>query len=312
MKKKSKNKKIIITGGSGFLGKHLLDKLHLKGYKNINIIKRKKYDLSCPDQVKKMYKFYKPKIVFHLAASVGGIGINSKNPGRFFYENAMMNLNIIHQGYKHNVEKIISAGSVSSYPANAPLPLKEKNLWDGYPQDINSSYGIAKRIIHSHSISYAKQYKFNSILLLLTNLYGPMDNFNPKSSHVIAALIKKFVDAKRKNKNFVEVWGDGKVTRDFCYVDDITNGFIKAAEKYKIQDPINLGSGKEVSIKRISLLIKKILGFKGKIKWNRNKPSGIRRRYVSIKRAKKELNFNPKISLEEGLKKTISWYQKNK
>ena len=222
-----------------------------------------------------------------------------------------MNLNIIHHAYLNKVEKVISTGSVSSYPSNTSLPFEEKNIWNGYPDEINSSYGVAKRIIHAHSLSYFKQYKFKSILLLLTNLYGPNDNFNPKSSHVIAALIKKFYEGKKKKKNFVEVWGDGKSTRDFCFVDDIVDGLVLTAKSYNKISPLNLGSGKEISIKTLANLIKKEVGFKGKIKWLKNKPSGPKRRYLKILKAKQEVGFNPKISIKEGLKRTISWYVKN-
>ncbi len=308
MNKKFKNKKILITGGEGFLGKNLKAKLKEKKYKNITIVSHKNFNLILTQDVKKMFKKYKPQIVFHLAAAVGGIGINKINPGKFFYENAMMNLNVIHEAYIHKVEKIISTGSVSSYPMKISLPLKEKNLWDGYPGEINSSYGIAKRLIHSQSLSYEKQYKFKSILLLLTNLYGPLDNFNPKTSHVIASLIKKFLEAKIKNKKQVVVWGNGKATRDFCYVEDITEGLIQTAEKYNSTQPLNLGSGKQVSIKKIAKIIKKLINYKGSIKWDPNKPVGPKKRFLSIKNAKKKIGFRAKTSIENGLKKTINWY----
>jgi len=311
MNKKFKDKKFLITGGTGFLGQVLVNKLKFLNCKKIFIVKHKNYDLVHETQVKRLYRKYKPDIVFHLAAAVGGIGINEKNPGKFFYENAMMNLNIIHHAYLNKVEKVISTGSVSSYPSNTSLPFEEKNIWNGYPDEINSSYGVAKRIIHAHSLSYFKQYKFKSILLLLTNLYGPNDNFNPKSSHVIAALIKKFYEGKKKKKNFVEVWGDGKSTRDFCFVDDIVDGLVLTAKSYNKISPLNLGSGKEISIKTLANLIKKEVGFKGKIKWLKNKPSGPKRRYLKILKAKQEIGFNPKISIKEGLKRTISWYVKN-
>ena len=311
MNKKFKDKKFLITGGTGFLGQVLVNKLKFLNCKKIFIVKHKNYDLVHETQVKRLYRKYKPDIVFHLAAAVGGIGINEKNPGKFFYENAMMNLNIIHHAYLNKVEKVISTGSVSSYPSNTSLPFEEKNIWNGYPDEINSSYGVAKRIIHAHSLSYFKQYKFKSILLLLTNLYGPNDNFNPKSSHVIAALIKKFYEGKKKKKNFVEVWGDGKSTRDFCFVDDIVDGLVLTAKSYNKISPLNLGSGKEISIKTLANLIKKEVGFQGKIKWLKNKPSGPKRRYLKILKAKQEVGFNPKISIKEGLKRTISWYVKN-
>jgi len=311
MTKHFKNKKFLITGGQGFLGQALIRKLKELNCKKIFIVSHKRYNLVSEIDVKKIYKKFKPDIVFHLAAAVGGIGINERNPGRFFYENAMINLNVIHQAYINKVEKIISTGSVSSYPSKSPLPFNEKNIWNGYPEETNSSYGIAKRIIHTHSLSYSKQYKFNSILLLLTNLYGPNDNFRTNSSHVIAALIKKFYEGKIKKKKFVEVWGNGKATRDFCYVDDAANGLILAAKKYKKVGPLNLGSGKEISIKKLALLVKNKIGYIGKIRWLKNKPIGPKRRFLSVIKARREIGFKVNTSIDEGLNKTINWYVKN-
>ncbi len=311
MKKNFKNKKILITGGAGFLGQSLSKKLKIIGCKNLYIASHKKYDLVSETDVKRLFKNFKPDIVFHLAASVGGIGINKLSPGKFFYENSLMNLFTIHHSYLNKVEKVISTGTVSSYPKNTSLPFEEKNIWDGYPEDINASYGIAKRIVHAHSLSYFKQYNFKSHLLLLTNLYGPNDNFNPKSSHVTASLIKKFYEGKIKNKKFVEVWGDGKATRDFCYIDDIVEGLILTAKKYEKTEPLNLGSGKEISIKVLANLIKSKIGYEGKIKWLTNKPVGPKRRLLKIQRAKKEIGYNPKIDIHEGLDRTINWYVQN-
>jgi len=303
-----KNKNISITGGYGFLGKYLKKKLEQRNCNNISLVEREKYNLVINKDVKRMYDDLKPDIVFHLAAVVGGIEINQKNPGKFFYENAMINLQVIHESYLHKIEKIISIGTVSIYPENAPLPFNEKNIWEGYPEEANAPYGIAKRIMHVQSSSYRKQYGYNSILLLLTNLFGPEDNFNPQSSHVVASLIKKFHDAKINNKKEAVVWGDGESTRDFCYVEDIAEGIVLAAEKYNKSDPVNLASGNEISIKKLALLIKKQIGYEGSILWDSSKPSGPKRRVIDINKAKNEFGYQVTTSLEEGIKKTVDWY----
>ena len=303
-----KNKNISITGGHGFLGKYLKKKLEQRNCNKISLVEREKYNLVINKDVKRMYDDLKPDIVFHLAAVVGGIEINQKNPGKFFYENAMINLQVIHESYLHKIEKIISIGTVSIYPENAPLPFNEKNIWEGYPEEANAPYGIAKRIMHVQSSSYRKQYGYNSILLLLTNLFGPEDNFNPQSSHVVASLIKKFHDAKINNKKEAVVWGDGESTRDFCYVEDIAEGIVLAAEKYNKSDPVNLASGNEISIKKLALLIKKQIGYEGSILWDSSKPSGPKRRVIDINKAKNEFGYQVTTSLEEGIKKTVDWY----
>jgi len=305
-----KNKSVSITGGNGFLGKHVIKRLKQRNCKKISIVDHKKYNLVDGRDVQRMYDDQKPDIVFHLAAVVGGIGINQKNPGKFFYENAMINLQVIHGAYINKVKKIISIGTVSVYPKNAPIPFNEKDIWEGFPDTINAPYGIAKRIMHVQSTSYRRQYGFNSILLILTNLYGPQDNFNPETSHVIAALIKKFYDAKINNKKEVIVWGNGESTRDFCYVEDIAEGIILAAEKYNKSDPINLASGKEIKVKKIALLIKKKIGYMGNIVWDSSKPAGSKRRKININKAKNEFGYKVMTSLEEGIQKTIDWYIK--
>jgi len=307
-----KNKNISVTGGNGFLGKHLIKLLTKKNPSKISIVYHKDYDLIKNDDVVRMYKDQKPDIVFHLAATVGGISVNQKNPGKFFYENAIMNLQVIHNAYISNVEKIISIGTVSVYPENSPIPFLENNIWNGYPESTNAPYGIAKRIMHTHSISYRKQYNFNSIMVILTNLYGPDDNFKKDTSHVIAALIRRFYEAKQNNEKEVTVWGDGDSTRDFCYIEDIATGIILAAESYNDSEPINLASGKETTIKEIATIIKNQIDYKGKILWDKNMPVGPNRRNVSIELARKKINFNPKISLEEGVKKTIDRYISSK
>ena len=307
-----KNKNISVTGGNGFLGKHLIKLLTKKNPSKISIVDHKDYDLIKNDDVVRMYKDQKPDIVFHLAATVGGISVNQRNPGKFFYENAIMNLQVIHNAYISNVEKIISIGTVSVYPENSPIPFLENNIWNGYPESTNAPYGIAKRIMHTHSISYRKQYNFNSIMLILTNLYGPDDNFKKDTSHVIAALIRRFYEAKQNNEKEVTVWGDGDSTRDFCYIEDIATGIILAAESYNDSEPINLASGKETTIKEIATIIKNQIDYKGKILWDKNMPIGPNRRNVSIELARKKIKFNPKISLEEGVKKTIDRYISSK
>ena len=307
-----KNKSVSITGGKGFLGKHTRKRLEQRNCKKISIVDHKKYNLVNGRDVQRMYDDQKPDIVFHLAAVVGGIGINQKNPGKFFYENAMINLQVIHGAYLNKVEKIISIGTVSVYPKNASLPFNEKDIWEGFPDVINAPYGIAKRIMHIQSTSYRRQYGFNSILLILTNLYGPQDNFNPETSHVVAALIKRFYDAKINNEKKVTVWGNGESTRDLCYVEDIAEGIVLAAEKYNKSDPINLASGKEIKVKKIAHLIKKKIGYEGNIVWDSNKPAGTKRRKININKAKNEFGYKVTTSLEEGVQKTIDWYmQKN-
>ena len=303
-----KNKNVSVTGGNGFLGKHLIRLLSQKNPKKISIVDHKDYDLVNNNDVIRFYKDQKPNLVFHLAATVGGIGVNQRNPGKFFYDNSMMNLQVIHNAYVSNVEKIISIGTVSVYPENSPVPFLEENIWNGYPESTNAPYGIAKRIMHTHSLSYRKQYDFNSIMVILTNLYGPDDNFKKDTSHVIAALIRRFFEAKKNNVEEVVVWGNGNSTRDFCYIEDIASGIISAAENYDESMPINLASGKEITIKEIAEIIKKEIGYKGKIIWDKDMPIGPNRRNISIDLANKKINFNPKISIKEGIKKTVDWY----
>ena len=306
-----KNKIISITGGNGFLGKHVIKRLQQRNCKKILAADHKTYNLVDGRDVQKMYQDHKPDIVFHLAAAVGGIGVNERNPGRFFYDNAMMNLQVMHCGYLNKIEKIISIGTVSVYPKNSPIPFNEKNIWEGYPETTNAPYGIAKRIMHSHSISYRKQYEYNSILLILTNLFGPGDNFNPETSHVVAALIKRFYDAKKNNEKEVVVWGSGESTRDFCYVEDVAEGIVLAAEKYNKSDPVNLASGYEVKIKDLALIIKKKIKYSGNIVWDTNKPVGPDRRKIDISKAENEFGYKVRTKLEDGIQKTIEWYLSN-
>jgi len=304
-----KTKRILVTGGAGFLGSFVVEKLRKKDYKNIFIPRSKDYDLTQMDAVKKVYKDSKPHIVIHLAAKVGGIGANKANPAKFLYENLIMGLQMIEQARIFGVEKFVNIGTVCSYPKYTPLPFKEEDLWNGYPEETNAPYGLAKKMLIVQGQAYYKQYGFNVISLILANLYGPRDNFDLETSHVIPALIRKCVEAVRENKKEIVVWGTGKATREFLYVEDASEAIILALEKYNKPDPVNIGTGCEISIKDLVKLIAKLTGFKGRIIWDTTKPDGQPRRCLDTKKARKEFGFKAKTSLEEGLKKTIRWYK---
>ena len=305
-----KNKCILVTGGTGFLGKHLVAKLKELGCKDIFILRSRDYDLVQMASVKKLYKDAQPDIVIHLAAKVGGIGANEENPGKFFYDNLMMGIQMMEIGRQSGIEKFVAIGTICCYPKFTPVSFKEENLWDGYPEETNAPYGLAKKMLLVQSQAYRKQYGFNSVFLLPVNLYGPGDNFDPKTSHVIPALIKKCVDAVRKNEKKIIVWGTGRPTREFLYVEDAAQGIILAAEKYDKSEPVNLGTGFEISIRDLVRLIVKLTGFKGKIIWDKTKPDGQPRRCLDTSRAGREFGFKAKTKFEEGLKNTIDWYRK--
>ncbi len=305
-----KNKCILVTGGTGFLGKHLVAKLKELGCKDIFILRSRDYDLVQMASVKKLYKDAQPDIVIHLAAKVGGIGANEENPGKFFYDNLMMGIQMMEIGRQSGIEKFVAIGTICCYPKFTPVSFKEENLWDGYPEETNAPYGLAKKMLLVQSQAYRKQYGFNSVFLLPVNLYGPGDNFDPKTSHVIPALIKKCVDAVRKNEKKIIVWGTGRPTREFLYVEDAAQDIILAAEKYDKSEPVNLGAGFEISIRHLVRLIVKLTGFKGKIIWDKTKPDGQPRRCLDTSRAGREFGFKAKTKFEEGLKNTIDWYRK--
>ena len=256
-----------------------------------------------------MYQVQKPDIVIHLAAVVGGIGANRKNPGKFFYENAIMGIQLMHEAYLNNIEKFIALGTICAYPKFTPVPFREEDLWNGYPEETNAPYGLAKKMMLVQSQAYRQQYGFNSIFLLPVNLYGPRDNFDPKSSHVIPALIKKCVDAVNQGKNEIVVWGSGKPSREFIYVEDAAEGILLAAEKYHKGDPVNIGAGFEIKIKELVNLIVKLTEFSGKVNWDTSKPDGQPRRMLDTSKAEKEFCFKAKTSFEDGLIKTIEWYK---
>jgi GDP-L-fucose synthase len=303
-----KNKRIVVTGGAGFLGRYVVKKLVEGHCKNVFVPEIEKYDLRKIDVIKRLYSETKPDVVIHLAAVVGGIGANIENPGSFFYENLVMGVHLMEEARLNNVEKFVALGTICAYPKFTPVPFKEDDLWNGYPEETNAPYGLAKKMLLVQSQAYRQQYGFNSIFLLPVNLYGPGDNFNPKSSHVIPALIKKFYDAKANNLKEVTVWGTGKATREFLYVEDCAEGIVLATEKYDKPDPVNLGSGLETPIKELVENIGKIIGWGGKIIWDTTKPDGQPRRCLDTSRAEKEFGFMAKTKFVEGLKKTIDWY----
>ncbi len=306
-----KNKKIIVTGGAGFLGKYIVKKLKEIGCSNIFIPRIEEYDLRNLDDIIKIYKLAKADIVIHLAAVVGGIGANRENPGSFFYDNLIMGIQLMEEARKSSIEKFVAIGTICAYPKLTPVPFKEEDLWNGYPEETNAPYGLAKKMLLVQSQAYRQQYGFNSIFLLPVNLYGPGDNFDPKSSHVIPALIKRFYEAKVKNEPEVVVWGTGNATREFFYVEDCAEAIVLATEKYDKPDPVNIGTGFEISIKDLAEKIRQIIGFKGKIVWDTSKPDGQPRRCLDTSRAKKEFGFKVKIDFNIGLEKTIEWYMGN-
>lgn len=304
------NKKILVTGGAGFLGQHVVARLIEKGVarKNVVVPRSKVYDLRKRSDCKKVVQGV--DIVIHLAANVGGIGYNQKNPGALFYNNLLMGVHMMEEARKAGVDKFIAIGTICAYPKFTPVPFREEDLWEGYPEETNAAYGLAKKMLLVQSQAYRQQYGFNAIYLLPVNLYGRGDNFDPKSSHVVPALIRRFIDAKKNKEKDVVVWGSGKATREFLYVEDAAEAIVLAAEKYDKEDPVNIGSSFEISIKNLAELIKELTGFKGKIIWDDTKPDGQPRRKLNTQKAKKEFGFEAKTDFEEGLKKTIDWYRR--
>lgn len=303
-------KRITVTGGKGFLGTHLVRKLKEEmGCKNIFIADLPEYDLRVLENIKKMYEEQNPNIVIHLAAVVGGIGANREYPGRFFYDNAIMGIQLMHEAYMRKIEKFTVLGTICAYPKFTPVPFNEEDIWKGYPEETNAPYGLAKKMLLVQAQAYRQQYGFNAIYLLPVNIYGPGDNFDPKSSHVIPALIKKCISATENRDDHIVVWGTGKASREFLYVEDATEAIVFATEKYNKSDPVNIGAGFEISIKNLVELIAKLTGFKRKIIWDTTKPDGQPRRFLDTSRAEKEFGFRAKTSFEEGLKETIQWYK---
>ena len=304
--------RIAVTGGAGFFGSYVVSKLKDRGCNDIFIVRSRDYNLVDNDAVKALYRDVKPAVVIHLAGLVGGIGANQANPGAFFYDNLMMGVQMMEQGRRAGIEKFVALGTICAYPKFAPVPFTEESLWNGYPEETNAPYGLAKKMLLVQAQAYRQQYGFNAVYLLPVNLYGPGDNFDPASSHVIPALIKKFVDAIKENESEVIIWGTGSPTREFLYVEDAAEGVVLAAEKYSKSDPINLGSGFEISIKDLAFMIARLLEFKGEITFDPAKPDGQPRRRLDTSRAEIEFGFKATTGFEEGLRNTIEWYLSNK
>jgi GDP-L-fucose synthase len=302
-------KRIAVTGGGGFLGSVVVGKLRERGCRDVFVVRKRDYDLVKGGDVARLYADARPEVVIHLAAVVGGIGANRENPGLYFYENMMMGVQLIEGARLSGVEKFVQVGTICAYPKFTPVPFKEDDLWEGYPEETNAPYGVAKKALLVQCQAYRDQYGFNGIYLLPVNLYGPNDNFNPNTSHVIPALIKKFVDASGRGEPEVEVWGTGAATREFLYVDDAAEGIVLAAEKYDGREPVNLGSGMEISIRDLAELIARETGYEGRLAWDASKPDGQPRRALDVTRAAELFGFRARVDFVEGLRRTIEWYR---
>ena len=306
------NQRFVVTGGSGFLGKVLVRKMQERGAKEIFIPRIEDYDLVDPVAIDRMLIDSRPDVIIHLAAHVGGIGANSEHPAEFFYDNLMMGVQLMHKAWQTGVRKFVAIGTVCAYPKFTPVPFKEDNIWNGYPEETNAPYGLAKKMLLVQSQAYREQYGFNSIFLLPVNLYGPGDNFNLRSSHVIPALIRKCIEAEINGIKEIEVWGDGSPTREFLYVDDAAEGILLATEFFNESLPVNLGSGYEISIKDLAEKIAYLSGFSGKLVWNTEKPNGQPRRGLDTTRAYEKFGFKAKMTFDEGLANTIAWFRDHK
>ncbi len=299
---------VCVTGGAGFLGSFVVEKLAQRKPKEIFVPLIENYDLTRHEEIIRMLETTRPDIIIHLAALAGGIGANRARPAEFFYKNLMMGVQLMHEAWQHKVEKFVAVGTICAYPKFTPLPFKEENLWDGYPEETNAPYGLAKKMLLVQAQAYRDQYGFNAIYPLPVNLYGPRDNFNLETSHVIPALIRKMLEAKQSKANQVVLWGDGSPTREFLYVEDAAEGLLLATERYNGREPFNLGSGQEISIRNLALLIAKLTDYQGEIVWDTSKPNRQPRRALDTSRAEAYFGFRAQMPLEEGLRRTIEWY----
>ncbi len=307
-----RNRRVCVTGGAGFLGSFVVEKLQERGAKEIFVPRIEQYDLVKLDDIQRMLRDARPDVILHLAALAGGIGANRARPAEFFYVNLMMGVQLLHEAWRFGVEKFVAVGTICAYPKHTPVPFREENLWDGYPEETNAPYGLAKKMLLVQAQAYRQQYGFNAIYPLPVNLYGPRDNFNLETSHVIPALIRKCVEAVERGEGQVVLWGDGSPTREFLYVEDAAEGLLLATERYDGPEPFNLGSGQEISIKDLAERIAQMTGFKGQLVWDTTKPNGQPRRALDTSRAERFFGFRAKVSLEEGLKRTIEWYKANR
>jgi len=304
-----KNKRVTVTGGKGFLGRHLIGKLSGYGCQSIDVADLPDYNLTRLEDIRRLFDETRPDIIIHLAAKVGGIGFNQEKPAELFYDNLLMGAQLMHEAWVRKIEKFVALGTICAYPKFTPVPFKEDDVWNGYPEETNAPYGLAKKMMLVQSQAYRQQYGFNSIFLLPVNLYGPGDNFDPRSSHVIPALIKKCFDALDQASDTLEVWGTGSATREFFYVEDAAEAICLAADSYNKSEPVNIGAGFEISIRELTKLIAGLSGFSGKIVWDASKPDGQPRRMLDTSKALKEFGFKAKTDLTTGLTKTIEWYR---
>jgi GDP-L-fucose synthase len=306
------NQRVVVTGGAGFLGSFVVEQLRAKGCREVIAPRSREYDLVQMDAVRRLYADTNPDMVLHLAARVGGIGANKANPGRFFYDNLMMGTQLIEVGRQRGLKKFVALGTICAYPKFAPIPFKEDDIWSGYPEETNAPYGLAKKMMLVQLQAYRQQYGFNGITMFPVNLYGPRDNFDLQTSHVIPALIRKCAEAKESGASEIILWGDGTPTREFLYVEDAAEGILLAAEHYDDPRPLNLGTGEEITIKALATMIAAEIGYKGRIVWDKTKPNGQPRRCLDVSRIKQAIGFQAKHSLRDGLRTTIRWYQANR
>ena len=306
------DKRVVVTGGAGFLGSAVVEKLRFADCQNVFVPRSKNYDLRDQEMIQRLYSDARPQIVIHLAAVVGGIGANRANPGRFFYDNAVMGIQMMEYARRFEVEKFVAVGTICAYPKFAPIPFKEEYLWNGYPEETNAPYGLAKKMMLVQAQAYRAQYGFNAIYLLPVNLYGPADNFDLDTSHVIPALIRKCVEAKERGEGRIVLWGDGSPTREFLYVDDAAEGILLAAEKYEGGEPVNLGTGEEIAIRDLAKLIAAEVQFTGEVVWDTTRPNGQPRRCLDTSRARKLFGFEAKCGLRDGIARTVGWYLRNR